>query len=149
MTTFKPIRVLGRGASGQTIMVRRSGDGALFAMKEIAKQRASQSVERRRVMTERRVLHSCCSPFIVRLHYAFQTHSALYLVIDLCAGGDLHAHLQRCGRFEAERSRFYAAELTLAIDHLHRADVLHRDLKPENVLLDAMGHVRLVDFGLR
>ena len=65
-----------------------------------------------------------------------------------CAGGELFFHLGKEGRFTEERSRFYCAQITLALEHLHSMNVIYRDLKPENVLLDHKGNVRLTDFGL-
>lgn len=84
----------------------------------------------------------------MRLHYAFQTPEKLYLVLDYCPGGELFFHLSRIRRFPERVARFYAAELLLAIGHLHKRGIIYRDLKPENVLLDADGHVKLGDFGL-
>ena len=63
-------------------------------------------------------------------------------------GGELFYHLQREGRFDENRSRFYAAELLCALEHLHVFNVVYRDLKPENILLDYTGHIALCDFGL-
>lgn len=84
----------------------------------------------------------------MKLHYAFQTPEKLYLVLDYCPGGELFFHLSRIRRFPERVARFYAAELLLAIGHLHKRGIIYRDLKPENVLLDADGHVKLGDFGL-
>ena len=87
-------------------------------------------------------------PFIVKLHFAFQTPAKVYLVMDFVNGGELFFHLKREGRFSEDRVRFYAAECVLALEHLHSRGIIYRDLKPENILLDAEGHVKLTDFGL-
>ena len=111
----------------------------------------SHLVKRRqieRTRTERKVLSVVNHPFIMKLHYAFQTPDKLYLVLDYCPGGELFFHLSRFRRFPERVARFYAAELLLAIGHLHKRGIIYRDLKPENVLLDADGHVKLGDFGL-
>ena len=88
------------------------------------------------------------SPFIVGLKFSFQTPTDLYLVTDYMSGGELFWHLQKEGRFNEGRAKFYIAELILALQHLHRHDIVYRDLKPENILLDANGHIALCDFGL-
>jgi serine/threonine protein kinase len=101
-------------------------------------------------MTERNILASISHhPFLVQLRYAFQTREHLFLVTNLCVGGDLYTHLRRYGPISLPRLVLYAAELVLALEHLHDiAKVVFRDLKPENVLLDGDGHVRISDFGL-
>ena len=87
-------------------------------------------------------------PFIVSMHYAFQTPVKLYMVMDFLNGGELFYHLRREQRFNEDKIKFYAAEIILAIQHLHELGIIYRDLKPENILLDCEGHIRLSDFGL-
>lgn len=99
-------------------------------------------------MTERRVLEGIHSPFIVKLHYAFQTSEKLYLVMDYIPCGDLLTLLNKVPRFSYELTQLYTAEILIALRDLHRADVLYRDLKPENILVDSEGHLALTDFHL-
>ena len=87
-------------------------------------------------------------PFVVKLHYAFQSNECLYFVTDFLNGGELFFHLCNEIRFSEDRARFYAAEIVLALAHLHENGIIYRDLKPENVLLDFEGHLKLTDFGL-
>ena len=87
-------------------------------------------------------------PFVVKLHYAFQSAHTLYFVTDFLNGGEIFFHLCQDIRFSEERARFYAAEIVLALEHLHKHLIIYRDLKPENVLLDSQGHLKLTDFGL-
>ena len=117
-------------------------------MKILSKQHLVKRRQIERTRTERKVLSVVDHPFIMKLHYAFQTDDKLYLVLDYCPGGELFFHLSRFRRFPERVARFYAAELLLAIGHLHKRGIIYRDLKPENVLLDAEGHVKLGDFGL-
>ena len=88
------------------------------------------------------------SPFIVRLCYAFQTSAKLYFVMEFLPGGELFFHLRKEKRFLEPRAVFYAAEIALAIECLHKNNIIYRDLKPENVLMDKEGHVKITDFGL-
>jgi serine/threonine protein kinase len=69
-------------------------------------------------------------------------------VIDFLNGGELFYHLRREQRFSEERTKFYAAQILLALDCLHQNNIIYRDLKPENVLLDIEGNLKLIDFGL-
>ncbi len=131
------------------VQKRVGGDrGQLFAMKILRKTHLVKRRQIERTRTERKVLSAVNHPFIMSLHYAFQTEDKLYLVLDYCPGGELFFHLSRFRRFPERVARFYAAELLLAIGHLHKRGIIYRDLKPENVLLDAEGHVKLGDFGL-
>lgn len=71
-----------------------------------------------------------------------------YFIMEYINGGDLFFHIRKARVFSIERTRFYAAELLLAIDFMHQNGVIYRDLKPENVLIDSDGHIKIIDFGL-
>ena len=135
----------------QVVLVQKNrGEdlGALFAMKILKKDYLKKRRQIERTQTERKVLSVVNHPFIMKMHYAFQSEDKLFFVLDYCAGGELFFHLSRFRRFPERVARFYTAELLLAIGHLHKRHIIYRDLKPENVLIDADGHVKLGDFGL-
>lgn len=71
----------------------------------------------------------------------------MYLVMEYLPGGDLLSLMIRQGPFDEDLSRFYMAEMTLALNTLHQMGYVHRDVKPENILLDRFGHLKLADFG--
>ena len=87
-------------------------------------------------------------PFIVRLYFAFQTRTHLFLVMDFVPGGDLLSRLVKHGRLTLRLSTIYAAEVFLALDYLHKLGIIYRDMKPENLLITSDGHLKLADFGV-
>ncbi|XP_070318127.1 ribosomal protein S6 kinase alpha-6 isoform X3 [Odocoileus virginianus] len=147
---FELLKVLGQGSFGKVFLVRKKTGpdaGQLYAMKVLKK--ASLKVrDRIRTKMERDILVEVNHPFIVKLHYAFQTEGKLYLILDFLRGGDVFTRLSKEVLFTEEDVKFYLAELALALDHLHRLGIVYRDLKPENILLDEIGHIKLTDFGL-
>lgn len=98
--------------------------------------------------TERDVLSYTKHPFIVGLKYAFQTPEKLFLILDYAPGGNMGRSLQKDRRFTEERARIYLSEIILALEDLHKRDIIYRDLKPDNVVFDEDGHAMLTDFGL-
>jgi serine/threonine protein kinase len=77
----------------------------------------------------------------------FQDDTNLYMLMEYVIGGELFCHLRKSGRFANDTARIFAAEVVLALEHLHSKDILYRDLKPENLLLDRTGHIKICDFG--
>nr|CAD7572539.1 unnamed protein product [Timema californicum] len=147
---FELLKVLGQGSFGKVFLVRKvvgKDSGTLYAMK-VLKKATLKVRDRMRTKTERNILVDVQHPFIVRLHYAFQTEGKLYLILDFLRGGDLFTRLSKEVMFTEEDVKFYLAELALALDHIHQLGIIYRDLKPENILLDADGHISLTDFGL-
>ncbi|XP_052617292.1 ribosomal protein S6 kinase alpha-4 isoform X2 [Peromyscus californicus insignis] len=99
--------------------------------------------------TERSVLELVRqAPFLVTLHYAFQTDAKLHLILDYVNGGEMFTHLYQRQYFKEAEVRVYGGEIVLALEHLHKLGIVYRDLKLENVLLDSEGHIVLTDFGL-
>lgn len=145
---FKMIQVIGRGSFGKVVLVGHKDTKKLYAMKILSKENIVKRKQVEHTRTERRVLGCTKHPFIVGLHYAFQTPQRLYFVLDYCPGGELFYHLTRMKKLPEHMACFYAAEITLALEHLHSLGVVYRDLKPENILLTKDGHIKLADFGL-
>ncbi|XP_073339467.1 ribosomal protein S6 kinase alpha-5 [Pagrus major] len=150
---FELLKVLGTGAYGKVFLVRKvSGHdaGKLYAMKVLKKATIVQKAKTaEHTRTERQVLeHIRQSPFLVTLHYAFQTDTKLHLILDYVNGGELFTHLVQRVRFKEQEVALYSGEIALALEHLHKLGVVYRDLKLENILLDSSGHIVLTDFGL-
>ncbi|XP_056104955.1 ribosomal protein S6 kinase alpha-3 isoform X1 [Rhinichthys klamathensis goyatoka] len=147
---FELRKVLGQGSFGKVFLVKKTTGpdaGQLYAMK-VLKKATLKVRDRVRTKMERDILVEVNHPFIVKLHYAFQTEGKLYLILDFLRGGDLFTRLSKEVMFTEEDVKFYLAELALALDHLHGLGIIYRDLKPENILLDEEGHIKLTDFGL-
>ncbi|KAK4701588.1 hypothetical protein P7C70_g4643, partial [Phenoliferia sp. Uapishka_3] len=140
---FELLKVVGKGSFGKVMQVRKKDTGRIYALKTIRKAHIISRSEVTHTLAERTVLAQVTSPFIVPLKFSFQSPEKLYLVLAYVNGGELFHHLQNEGRFDEERSRFYAAELLCALDHLHSFNVVYRDLKPENILIDYTGHLTL------
>ena len=69
--------------------------------------------------------------------------------MEYIPGGELFTHLRKSKKFTEDVARFYAAEILLALQYLHKdLNIIYRDLKPENLLLTKDGHIKLTDFGL-
>ena len=146
--SFNVIKLLGVGSFGEVFLVEKKDNHKLYAMKVLKKERVLSRNLRKYAIAERNVLCVTSHPFIVKLHYAFQTEDRLFLIIEYCSGGDLVNYLETEDWFNEDKARFYISEIVLAIEDLHKRGIIYRDLKPGNILLDKDGHVRLTDFGL-
>jgi len=152
---FKILKVLGKGAYGKVYQVRKisgPGMGQIYAMKAMNKSRICGSkTDVRHTKAERDVLVSVnkeSNPFIVRLHFAFETERRLYLVQEFCCGGELFRRMEFERLMLEKDAIFYLSEIVIALEYLHSKGIVYRDLKTENVMLDKQGHVKLIDFGL-
>uniref|UniRef100_A0A8C5CRJ0 Serum/glucocorticoid regulated kinase family member 3 n=1 Tax=Gadus morhua TaxID=8049 RepID=A0A8C5CRJ0_GADMO len=148
-TDFDFLKVIGKGSFGKVLLAKRKNDGKYYAIKVLQKRVILNRREQKHIMAERNVLlQNVKHPFLVGLHYSFQTADKLYFVLDFVNGGELFFHLQKERTFPEPRAKFYIAEMASALGYLHSLNIVYRDLKPENILLDYEGHIVLTDFGL-
>ncbi|EGG18760.1 protein kinase 2 [Cavenderia fasciculata] len=145
---FDLLSVIGKGSFGKVMQVKKKDDGKIYAMKVLRKDAIIARKQVNHTKSEKTILQGVSHPFIVNLHFAFQTRDKLYMILDFVNGGELFYHLKREGRFSEPRVKLYAAEIVSALAHLHQQDIVYRDLKPENILLDSDGHICITDFGL-
>jgi len=148
MSDFEVEKYIGQGAYGKVMRVHHKKTKKVYAMKMLEKDYIRKNDQVRNIFTERGILAKLNHPFIVSLQYAFQTRTKLYFVMDYCSGGDFFGFLKIKRKFTESETRFYAGEIALALDCLHRNNIVYRDLKPENMLLDQTGHIKMTDFGL-
>jgi serine/threonine protein kinase len=145
---FTLLKVVGKGSYGTVMLARKKDTQEVLAIKMLKKSYLKKRKQEAHTKTERFILETINHPFIVNLKYAFHNAEKLYFALEFCPGGELFFHLQRVENFDEEVTRFYSAQMVLALEHLHKHDVIYRDLKPENVLINSDGYIKLTDFGL-
>lgn len=148
--SFDKIKLIGKGDVGKVYLVREKKSARLYAMKVLSKKEMIKRNKIKRALAEQEILATSNHPFIVTLYHSFQSEDHLYLCMEYCSGGEFFRALQtRPGKCIAEDdARFYAAEVTAALEYLHLMGFIYRDLKPENILLHQSGHIMLSDFDL-
>ncbi|KAF9045889.1 Pkinase-domain-containing protein [Hymenopellis radicata] len=149
-SSFVKVKLLGKGDVGKVFLVREKKSGKLYAMKVLSKKEMIERKKIKRALTEQEILATANHPFIVTLHHSFQSPLYLYFCMEYCMGGEFFRALQNHPnkRLPEDSARFYAAEVTAALEYLHLMGFIYRDLKPENILLHQSGHIMLSDFDL-
>lgn len=158
MSIQKPVRItekyeigpkLGRGHFAVVRRATSKLDGKDYAVKMISADFLRKDASLRdEIECLRRVGDF---PYVVRLIELFEDHHGLYLVMDLCLGGDLFSRISKSGKYNEKKAAKCCRQLALAIQHIHHCGITHRDLKPENVLLVTEApdsDIKIADFGL-
>ncbi|CAI5742920.1 unnamed protein product [Hyaloperonospora brassicae] len=145
---FQIVKPISKGAFGKVYLARKKTTGDQYAIKVLAKEHLLRKKQIQQIETERNILASVVSPFVVKLFWTFQTKRNLFLVMEYLPGGDFMSLLECIVQLEEQVACVYIAEIAIALNHLHTKGCVHRDLKPDNILLSSTGHVKLTDFGL-
>ncbi len=120
----------------------------LITVKVCEKSHIIREKKQEYIKREREVMHRLINcPGFVNLSCTFQDAKSLYFVMTYAKNGDLLPYINRVGSFDMDCTRYYAAELVLALEQMHKRGIIHRDLKPENILLDEKMHTLIADFG--
>ncbi|RKF83452.1 cAMP-dependent protein kinase type 2 [Golovinomyces cichoracearum] len=144
---FDVLRTLGTGSFGRVHLVQSKHNQRFYAVKVLKKHQVVKMKQVEHTNDERSMLQEVKHPFLITLWGTFQDSRNLYMVMDFVEGGELFSLLRKSQRFPNPVAKFYAAEVTLALEYLHHRDIIYRDLKPENLLLDRHGHLKITDFG--
>jgi len=145
---FKVIKIIGKGSYGRVYQAEMNSTGKIYAMKELRKDVLIDTDQIENTRIEKEIMKNANHPFLINLEYVFQTPGKIFFVMKFMQGGELYTLLSKEKRFSESRAKFYAAQIILALAHLHKSKIIYRDLKPENILLDDDGYICLADFGL-
>ena len=145
---FDFLYIIGRGGFGKVWKVRLKKNNEFFALKEMSKVKIIDRRSEVSIMSERNLLSKLHHSFIVNMYFAFQDFYNLYLVMDLLTGGDLRYHIAHKKTFTESQTKFFIANMLLALDYIHSQNIIHRDIKPENLVLEKNGYLRITDFGV-
>jgi len=121
---------IGRGAFGEVRVCREIATRAIYAIKIMRKSEMIKKKQVAHIRAERDVMSLTENPYIVKLVYSFQDKRKLYLVMEFLAGGDLMTVLMKYDILTENITKFYIAEIALAIQSVHDLSYVHRDLKP-------------------
>ena len=146
-TDFEVIKTIGRGAVGKVLLVKYNNDQKYYAMKVMRKDQLISEGIIDNVLVERNILIEGQCEFILTLSFFFQTTERVYFVTPFINGGDLFHKLKNDIFFKESLVQFYAAQVAIALQHLHDLGIAYRDLKPENILINEDGYIKLCDFG--
>ncbi|XP_056399133.1 protein kinase C delta type-like [Hyla sarda] len=138
-------QLLGRGNFGKVVLASVPGQDTYMAIKIINKKEDNEDTIKREL---RILLAARDCPFLCHIYAAHQSLERAYFITEYLSGGSLEDLIRVCGYLDIDNIRFYAAEMVCGLQFLHGQNIVHRDLKPENIMLDAEGHIRIIDLGL-
>lgn len=144
---FEVGRPLGKGKFGRVYLARERQSGFVCALKVLNKKEIQQGRIEKQVAREIEIQSNLRHPNVLQLYGHFHDSKRIILIIEFAGKGELYKHLQKQNRFPEWKAAQYLAQITSALQYLHRKHVIHRDIKPENILVGIHGELKMSDFG--
>ncbi|UKK02090.2 calcium-dependent protein kinase [Theileria orientalis] len=138
---------LGKGSYGNVIKGVHRLSGATRAVKIIRKAKIENAMRMKR---EIQIMKKLDHPNIIKLFEVYEDTEHLYLVMEMCSGGELFDRIVNKGSFSENYAAFIMRQVFSAIAYCHNKNVLHRDLKPENILYcnsSSSSTIKIIDWG--
>eukprot|EP01084_Bolivina_argentea_P134550 237316_1 len=144
-TDYTFLKVVGKGLNGKMMQVRKNNTGKIYVLKVIKEQKLSKKANAHMIPFKRHILSNIDHPFIVSMRFAFQSKQKYYFIYDAFIGAEL-MRMSNGIKLACQRTKYYSAEICIALGHLHSIDIIFGDLCPQNVFLDIDGHIKITDF---
>ena len=141
-------RLLGKGAFGKVNLGMHKLTGKMVAIKSISKKYLTDETSKKKVMQEFSILKLMRHSSIIRLYETFESKKHILFIIELCAGGDLLNYVRKRRKLKETIAKSVFQQLIDGLIYCHSKGILHRDIKLDNVLLNAVGDLKICDFGV-
>lgn len=141
---LESLAILGHGGFGKVELVQLSYDTTRsFALKTMHNEHITKTGQEQHIKSEIQIMSDANCNFIVKLYKTFYHNDYIYMLMEVCLGGELWKLLQDRIYFQDSTVKFYIACVIEAFDYLHSRNIIYRDLKPENLVLDCQGYVNV------
>lgn len=117
------LKLLGYGTYGRVFLAKKKDNGKIYAIKVLDKKNLSKHKQTDLTKLEKKILKSIKSRFLIKLYYAFQSNTKLFLVIEYCPGGELYFYLKVLRYFHEKTVKFYTLNILLGLKALHDNDI--------------------------
>lgn len=152
---YEETKLLGEGSFGKVFKVRHRISNVTRAMKIINKEKAAiGSEEEQALINEINILKCLDHPNIIKVYEFFNTQKKLYIISELCTGGELFDKISVVKTFTERICAHIMRQLFSAVQFCHTNGIIHRDLKPENILIESQEEaskelftIKVIDFG--
>jgi len=145
---LKVVRLLGKGGFGKVHLVQHVKTKTRYALKQLDRRYIVEAGIQEAILSERQILIDVDHPFIIKFVKAFHDARTIYLVTEVCMGGELLDALAELELLEKPDAWFYIGTIAYILQYLHSRRIIYRDLKNENLLVDNQGYLKLIDFGI-
>ena len=149
LNSFTTISVIGEGTYSKIILVKKKDNSKYFAMKTLKKSLLKEKKKENYIKNEINTIDLITdNNFLIKHFWTFQTKNKFHFILEYCPGGDLFNLLEKKRKLTIAQTKFYTAQIILALEHLHNKKLIYRSLKPENILINKDGYIKLTNFSI-
>lgn len=140
---FNLMKIIGRGNISKIYLAQHKKNKEYYALKTIPiKSIEDYSSQKTKLNTIKNINH----PFLIDIKFCFETNERLYIGVPYIQGEELSYHIKANKNFNEEKVKFYAGAILLALDYLHKNEIIHRNFIPSNIIIDKDGYIKMTPF---
>ena len=141
---FVIYKIIGKGTTGKVFLTKNKFNEQYYALKSI--ELKNFNIDDSTLKKIKKFSKHLRFPFLINVHFCFETEERLYLAFPFIRGEELFYHLKVSQNFNEEKIRFYAGIIALSLNYLHNNGIEYKFFNLKNILIDKDGYLKLVPF---